>query len=307
MKALRKADGAVEVVEVPLLPPGPGEVLVRVAIAGLCRTDVYVARGRLPAADPVVLGHEFAGTVAEVGEGARARVGERVAVLPLLPCRRCPLCLAGDTINCPRRRMLGVDRDGAFAQYVTVPAELVYPVPESLPFPHAAYAEPLAAALGVLRAGLRPGQRGLILGRNRFSVLVERVLKAHGFTALEVCELPRDDSMPAEGAYEFVVETGIGPTTLAAMIHAAAPGGTLVLRSRQPGPVALDLLPAVIKQLTLRAVGYGSFGRALGLLGEGAPDLEGLLGPAFPLAAHAEVFARDQTSESAKLFFDPWG
>jgi threonine dehydrogenase-like Zn-dependent dehydrogenase len=90
------------------------------------------------------------------------------------------------------------------------------------------------------------------------------------------------------------------------MLAAVRPHGTLVLRSRQPGTVALDLLAAVAKQVTIRAVNYGSFRRALGLLVEGALDLAGLLGPVFALEEHAEVFARAEASESAKLFFDPW-
>jgi L-iditol 2-dehydrogenase len=303
MKALRKVGPRLEVCCLPVPSPAPGDVLVRVAVAGLCRTDVYVARGTLPAADPVVLGHEFSGTVAALGAGVtRLHAGQRVAVLPLLPCQRCALCAEGDTINCPERLMLGIDRDGAFAQYVTVPAALVYPVPECLSFHQAAYAEPVAAALGVLQAGIQPRQRGLVLGSNRFSALLQRVLRAHGFDDVTV-----SGPSPEEGQYDFVVETGIGPDTLATMVRAARPRGTLVLRSRQPGPVAVDLLAAVSRQLTLRAVNYGSFRQALGLLVEGALDLDGLLGPAFALEAHAEVFARAEASESSKLFFDPWG
>ncbi len=299
MRALRKAGPDVGVCRLAVPAVGPGEALLRVAVAGLCRTDVHVARGRLAAADPVVLGHEFAGTIAAVGPGvAGLHVGGRVAVLPVLPCRRCAIC-ESDEINCPDRRMLGVDRDGAFAGFVAVPTALVYPIPEHVSFLQAACAEPIAAALGVLQAGIRPDQRGLVLGHNRFSVLIERVLRAHGFRDLAVGD-------PSPGAYEFVIETGLGPDTLAVMLAAVRPRGTLVLRSRQPGPAALDVLTAVARQVTIRAVNYGSFRRALGLLVERALDLDDLLGPVFALEEHAEVFARAEAGESVKLFFDPW-
>jgi L-iditol 2-dehydrogenase len=299
MKALRKSGPPLGVCQLAVPAAGPGEVLVRVAVAALCRTDVHVARGLVPAANPVVLGHEFAGTLAAVGAGVTGlRVGDRVAVVPVLPCRRCALC-ESDPINCPQRGMLGVDRDGAFAGFVAVPADLVCAIPDHLSFQHAACAEPVAAALAVLQADIQSGRRGLVLGRNRFSRLIEAVLHLHGFTDVTVGE-------PASGAYDFVVETGVGPVTLAAMLAAVRPRGTLVLRSRQPGTVALDLLTAVTKQVTLRAVNYGSFRRALVLLAEGALDLAELLGPVFALEQYADVFAQSEASESVKLFFDPW-
>src|SRR5947207_1873518 len=110
MKALRKVGPRAELCRVEVPQPGPSEVQVRVEAAGVCRTDVLVARGGLPSADPVTLGHEFSGVVTAVGDGVtNVRRGDRVAVLPLIPCGRCAVCEGGDSINCPRRRMLGVD------------------------------------------------------------------------------------------------------------------------------------------------------------------------------------------------------
>src|SRR5262249_41743613 len=153
-----------------------------------------VAHGKLPSAEPVVLGHEFAGVVTAVGAGVtNVRRDDRVAVLPLIPCGRCVLCARGDSINCPRREMLGVDRDGAFAAFVAVPAGLAHPLPATVPFTAAAYAEPIAAALGVLEAGLLPGWRGLVLGSNRFTLLLERLLRLHGFGDLVVGEQDAED------------------------------------------------------------------------------------------------------------------
>src|SRR5262245_47111814 len=102
--------------------PQDGEVVVRVVVAGICRTDLHVAQGRLAAADPVVLGHEFAGVVEEVGPGAGGvKPGDRVAVMPMLPCGLCAACSSGDELVCLEPTLLGVDRDGAFAELVAVP------------------------------------------------------------------------------------------------------------------------------------------------------------------------------------------
>jgi threonine dehydrogenase-like Zn-dependent dehydrogenase len=309
MNALVKEGPTLTVRRVPVPDlAGPADVRVRVALAGLCRTDVQVAAGELAAADPLILGHEFAGVVDRVGDAvAHVRPGQRVAVQPVLGCGSCPLCRAADEINCPRRTMLGLDRDGAFAEYVVVPGRLVVPLPDGVSLHAAAYAEPVAAALGVLTADLPPDQPGLVLGRTRFAVLVERLLRGHRFHQITLCDPASGDAEPEDSAFAFVIETGLARDTLPRMLRAVRPRGTLVLKSRQPGTVPLDVRAALLKQVTLRAVNYGPFRRAVGLLAEGALDLDGLLGPVYPLEDFARVFALARRSEAAKLFFDPSG
>ena len=214
------------------------DVVVRVALAGICRTDLYAARGQLGTVrDGLILGHEFAGTVDEVGADCGGlRPGDRVAVFPFVPCGDCVNCAEGRERNCLRRSMLGVDRDGAFAAYVAVPARCVYRLPARLSLRVAAYAEPVAAALAVLDAGLRPDQRGLILGRNRFAVLIERVLRAHGFGQVRLSDPVGGDDRPSAHAFDFAVETGATAEALAEAVRVTRPLGTVVLRSRQPWP-----------------------------------------------------------------------
>src|SRR5262249_31778640 len=127
MRAIFKQGRSVQMSWVPVPEPGPKDVLVRVEVAGGCRTDGHVAQGKLPCADPLILGHEFAGVVASVGPEVHGFVpGDRVTAMPAIPCDSCPRCATGMAECCARPQFLGVGRHGAFAEYVAVPAQVVY-------------------------------------------------------------------------------------------------------------------------------------------------------------------------------------
>jgi L-iditol 2-dehydrogenase len=306
MKAIVKRGREVSLAEVPCPCPGPGEILVRVAVAGLCRTDLAVAAGKVPCPDPLLLGHEFSGWIAELGSGVQGwRPGERVAIMPIVPCEACANCQAGRGLSCLRRCMLGLDRDGAFAEFVSVPTSCVYRLPGGVSLLAGAYAEPVAAALGVLNADLHPQQKGLIYGTNRFSRLIASILRARGFADLTLHTPETGSSALAEDAYDFLIETKASSCVLAELIRAARPGATIVLRSRDPQPVSLNLLDALPKELTFRAVHYGPFPTAIALLAEGRLDLTELLGPLYPLDAWEQAFTRAQDSEAVKVFLSP--
>jgi L-iditol 2-dehydrogenase len=305
MKALVKDRSRVALRDVPVPDlRNADDVLVRVVTAGVCRTDLYVAQGRIPVSEPRILGHEFSAVVEASGPAVpNLRRGERVAVVPLIPCRICANCTGGDAINCLRRTMLGVERDGAFAEFVIIPARCIYPLPGGLSFLAGAYAEPVAAALAVLNAGIRPEQTGLVLGHNRFATLVQRLLETHGFGQVTLHDPAGGAAQLPADHFDFVIETAVSTETLQEIMRVARPRGTVVLKSRLPGLVGLDLTAAIAKELTLRAVQYGPFSRAIALLAEGRLDLDGLLGPAYPLDDYEQVFAQAAHSEACKLFF----
>jgi threonine dehydrogenase-like Zn-dependent dehydrogenase len=258
-------------------------VLVRVAFAGVCRTDVYAADGRLSVDTPRVLGHELSGVVEE-GEP----LGAHVTVVPALPCARCAWA---DPPRCAEPAMLGLERDGAFAEYVVVPRQAVLEVPPSLPLQRAAYVEPVAAALAVLKTPIAKDERGLVMGKSRIAELTRRVLAAHGFANVMA---------EGDGPFDFVVETG---EPLASAIARARPGGRVILKSRPFEPVPLDLARAVAKEITLHGASYGSFRAAIALLERLSVD--DLFEPPAPLDDYARVFARARREESKKLFFAP--
>lgn len=139
MKAARfyGADQPLKIEDVPQPHPGPGEVLLAVKAAGLCGTDLHIAlEGTIPTAiQPITLGHEAAGVVAELGAGVTERkVGDRAAVFPNIACGECYACTSGREALCLKSRILGVQADGAFAEYLLVPARTLVRLPESIPF-----------------------------------------------------------------------------------------------------------------------------------------------------------------------------
>lgn len=278
--------------------PGPGEARVRVLLAGICRTDLHAADGLLGVIEGRVLGHELVGEIESAAEGCPFRPGTRVTATPLLPCGVCEGCEAGRP--CLRPHMLGVDRDGAFAERVLLPWRALHEVPAPLSARRAAYTEPMAASLAVLKAPIDPSQRGLLLGKNRIAELTRRVLEARGFRRLT--QLAQGEEVPRD-AFDFAIETAATAETLDALLRAVRPGGCVVLKSRPPAPVPLDVALAVRRDLRLCAVGYGSFAEALRLLGE--LPVDDLLGEVFPLERFAEAFAKARGSESAKLFLAP--
>ncbi len=283
--------------------PGPGEVVLRAAFAGLCRTDLRVADGEVAVVDGRVLGHEVAGVVAAVGAGVEGlAVGDPAAVDPRLPCGRCPVCMSqGTGLGCQDPSFLGVDRDGAFAGHVAVPAAAIVPVPAGMDLRLAAYVEPVAATLAIVEAGLPRAGVGVVAGRGRIAELALLVLRVHGFE-----RVTRVDPEALGGAadLDFAIEAAADGALVPALLARLRPRGTLVVKSRALGRVAIDLGQVVAREARIVGASYGSFAEAARLLASGRLDPTPLFGPARALSEHAAVFAEARAGEAQKLFFD---
>ncbi len=303
MRAIVKQGSSVRLCQVPVPEPGPGEVLIRVEVAGVCRTDIYVAQGKLAGADPLILGHEFAGVVVASGLNVhKFACGDRVAVMPVIPCGVCLQCGRGRPECCPHHQFVGVGRHGAFAEYIAVPARVVHHLPQSLSFWEGAYTEPVCAALAVLKSGIQPTERGLIYGDNRIAELTSRVLSTAGFPAVEIYRM--DLSVPLEtDAYDFVIETQPSLPAFDEMIRVLRPGGRIVLKSRPAAPVPIDLAAAVRKELLFESVSYGTFSESLDFLAR--HDMADLFGETRQLENFADVFAGEDTGQHLKRFLSP--
>ncbi len=275
--------------------PGPGELVVALGAAGICRTDLFAARGRLPVRAGRVLGHEAAGTV--VG-GDPARLGQRVVLIPTQPCGRCARCArpGARPWSCVAPAFFGLDVDGVFADRFVAPAHLLLPVPDSLGWREAAFVEPLAAAMAVLSALPEAGSIA-VHGDGRIARLTARVVEA---ATGRPCPILGVAPERERDRYAAVVETTTAD--LGAALDALEPGGLLIAKSRPATPAALDWRALVKKELRVQAVGYAPFEDAIAWLASRRVPVEDLFGPSFSLDSAAEAFARAEAGEDLKLF-----
>jgi len=284
VRALIREGGTVRLVEVPRPQRREDQALIRVIVVGICRTDLHVAAGKVPCADPITLGHELFGRVIDAG-AAGPLPGTPVTVNPAIG-----------------EGFLGVTHHGAFADEIVVPISNLHVLPELDPRA-GAYVEPVAAALAVpeaifdhaARAAVAgPAWRVGVAGDNRFAALVARVLEHEGFTVQPI------DGASSANQIDVGVETTGTAEELAMLVDAVVPGGLVILKSRNPAPVALPIGVIVAKRIAMLGVRYGSFERAIELVGE--LDLRALFGDTLPIERWEEAFARARAGEASKLF-----
>jgi alcohol dehydrogenase len=284
--------------------PPPGEALIQTRLAGICNTDLEIMRGYMGFKG--VLGHEFVGTVVRADD-APGLVGRRVVGEINAYCGRCPTCLQGDPTHCPRRTTLGIDRrDGVMGDYFTLPARLLYPIPDSLPDEWAVFAEPLAAACEIAeRNHIRPTDRVIVLGDGKLGLLVAQVLQLTGCDLLAVGRHPEKLGIlerrgirvqmageEVEPGADVVVEATGSVEGFAAARALVRPRGTLVLKSTFHGDVALNLSMVVVDEVTVTGSRCGPFLPALRLLAQRLVDVEALIQDTLPLEAGPAAFER---------------
>ncbi len=149
------------VIEAKQPTPGPDDVLIKVAAAGICGTDLHILHGEYEANYPLIPGHEFSGTVVAIGDNVtRFHVGDRVTADPNIPCNRCLACQRNEPNQCENLAAIGVTRNGGFAEYVVAPEGNVFSIGD-LSFPQAALIEPLACVVwGLKRVQAQAGDSG---------------------------------------------------------------------------------------------------------------------------------------------------
>ncbi|CAN5195664.1 zinc-dependent alcohol dehydrogenase family protein [soil metagenome] len=306
MKAILKdgADISVTSVSCPQLR-SPGDVIVQVMLAGLCRTDLYAAEGKLKTPQQLILGHEFAGVVSDA-ETDTFKAGDRVCVNPLLSCGICSHCHQGAHGACAKAEFIGIDRNGCFAGYIVVPEASIYPIPAAMPYLDAAYAEPVAASLAVLKANILPSEKGVIFGANRFSQLMQKILQLYGFNHVDLYDPVSQKGQLESSSYDYVIETAINTDLFAELVDIVKPGGKVILKSRNHEPLSFRMNEIIKKEPILHVVNYGSFQESLDLLAAGKLDVSGLVDGIYTLEKYAPVFAGSKESESLKPFFAPW-
>ena len=302
-----------ELADLPAPTPAPDEVLIRVAACGICGSDVHGYDGssgrRIP---PIVMGHEAAGVIAAVGSAVENfSSGDRVTFDSTVYCGECPNCRRGNVNLCDRRQVLGVScgdyrRAGAFAEFVAVPARILYRLPDNFPFAEAAMLEAVAVAIhGVNLAQLAPNSTALVVGAAACSkvfvtdVDTQRLALAKKLGATEI--LLSDDSLLArilertnnEGV-DVAIECVGRNETVAASIDATRKGGTVVLVGNIAPNVNLPLQKVVTRQIRLQGscASAGEYPQAIEWMASGKIQVKPLITAIAPLEEGPRWFER---------------
>jgi threonine dehydrogenase-like Zn-dependent dehydrogenase len=297
--------------DIPDPVPGPGEALVRVHLAGICRTDIEITRGYLGFRGTP--GHEWVGQV--VAAPDPAFVGARVVGEINLACGTCPTCRADLGRHCPTRRVLGiVGADGALADLIAIPATNLHRVPDHVPDLEAVFTEPLAAAHEILdQVPAVAGARVVVLGDGKLGLLVAQVLQSAGAKVLLAGrhdeKLSRARALgvrtgePEPGA-DMVVDATGAPDGLRSALALVRPRGTVVLKTTIAGEHGLDLAAAVINEVTLVGSRCGRFAPALEALAAGRISVAPLVDAVYPLDDAPDAFRRATMAGTLKVLVD---
>jgi 2-desacetyl-2-hydroxyethyl bacteriochlorophyllide A dehydrogenase len=308
---------------------GPGEVLVETSHTGICGTDLHIYRGefRERVSYPAIIGHEFGGTIREVGKDVQGlRAGDPVVVDPIISCHACPACLSGHLNVCRSLKLLGIELSGGFGQYVAAPSNRVYRLPHDFPMAHAPMVEMYSLGCHILKRGqVQPGESVVILGAGKLGLSVLDVLCHSANPALTMVtdlqpfrlEIARKVGVdyafdissqdPVERILELTQGSGVDcvieavghyhliegqEAPLAQAVKMVRPGGRIVTTGLGDQLSAVAFKTLVLKEARIigSRVTLGEFPRAIRLLAKGLLHPELLITHQMPLHEIATAF-----------------
>lgn len=334
--------GAVALEEVPQAPtPGPGEVRLQVGGVSVCGSDVHQYRNTQswPVRVPVILGHEFGGTVAAVGAGVTSfREGDRVVCETAARiCGDCVYCRSGEYNLCPKRLGFGYGLNGAMAEQVTVPARCLHHIPDQLPFWKAALTEPCCVAYNAVcrRSQIQAGDAVVVLGPGPIGLLCLVMARLGGAGRVIMAGLSRDAARLATalelGATEvwnleegtladrlaglgdgfganLVVDASGASAALKTALEMVRPDGQITKVGWGPQPLNFSIDPLVQKAVTLRGSFSHNFGiweRVIELMGSGQLDVSPVVSKVSALSGWQECFDAMHDGRMIKAVLDP--
>lgn len=314
MKALRFIGGELRLADIGR-PAVDGEALVRVTMSGICNTDVEIVRGY--AGFEGTIGHEFVGVVEE-SAGKAELVGKRVVGEINAGCGYCERCQKGDPRHCPTRTVLGIKgRDGAHAEYLTLPQRNLIEVPIGLPDEQAVFAEPLAAAYGITeQVEVGPETSVAVIGDGKLGLLCAFVMSLRTKNLIivgkheEKLELAESRDIEAvwlptigkfEPVFDVVIEASGSESGFATALDMVKPRGKIVLKSTFSGKPQWEAWRVVVDEITIVGSRCGQFEPALKLLADGKIDLSDMISAKMPLSRGVEAMAEAQKKGVMKV------
>jgi len=304
--------------------PGPvmkkNEALIRVLYAGICSTDLEIFKGYMRFVG--IPGHEFVGAV-EKGPGQW--LGKRVTGEINLACGKCRYCQSGRARHCPQRTVLGISKkNGAFAEYLTLPVANLHQVPDTVSDLDAVLVEPLAAALRILdQVEIRRNQKVLVLGDGKLGQLIARAVRLKTRNLLMVGKHPKKLALaknlgiktalaqnclkiPASHKAEIVIEATGNPQGLEQAMELCRPEGTMVLKSTFHQAAKLNLARIVVDEIKIFGSRCGDFEKALSLLSRRKIRTRDIISGIYPLDEFSSAFHKSISRDSLKVVFKCW-
>ncbi len=292
----------------PIAPAG--EVTVRVLKAGICETDLQLVKGYMGFNG--ILGHEFVG-IAEEGKFAGCRVVGEINC----PCNECATCRAGRPRHCPHRSVVGIlNRNGAFADRLSIPEDCLHLVPDHVPNQFAVFVEPVAAACRILEQQLvQRTESVLILGAGRLGNLCAQVLKPlcgellvvgkHAWKLSRIAECAIDSEelnvFQPRAAWDVVIDCTGSPSGMETALQCVRPCGVIILKTTIASEQSLHLAPIVIDETRIVGSRCGPFEPALELIAEEQLQLAPLISATYDIEAAVEAFQVSVRSDVLKV------
>lgn len=297
--------------------PQKGEALIKVTLAGICNTDYEITKGYMGYNG--ILGHEFIGTVEEINDEDKSLLGKRVTAEISYGCNNpeCEWCAVKNYRHCPDRHTLGIWRkDGCFAEYVTMPLNVLFEIPENVEDEQAVFVEPLAAACEITeQLHIQPIQRVVVLGDGKLGLTTALTLSAQGLDVtligkhqnkLDIAknqgvktQLLQDTKI--ENIYDVVVEATGSVSGFETSLSLVKPRGVLVLKSTIATGKELNLAPIVINEITVLGSRCGQFPPALNLLAKNRIDFKPFISAVYSIDDAIEAFEANKSKETLKV------
>lgn len=316
MKAVVLKGSNVRVEERPVPVPVKGEALIKIAKAGICNTDLELVKGYMNFDG--ILGHEFVGRVVEAPE--KEWIGNRVVGEINIPCGQCETCRGGDPRHCPSRKVLGIhQKDGVFAEFVTLPLENLHVLPSLISDIDAVFIEPLAAAIAILDH-ICPDHNNdvLILGDGKLGLFAAQVMQTRSPNVYCVGHHPRKLALVEKGGirtakdagvwdrkFDFIIEATGNPKGIEEALSFIKPKGKIVAKSTFCEQVKIDISALVVNEIQLVGSRCGSFVKALEFLEKESLDLAGMVDADFPLTDAQSAFEKAKMPEVIKVLLTP--
>ena len=317
MKAIVYNNGLKLDTNYPKPEPKTGEALIRVTLAGICNTDYEITKGYMGYVG--VLGHEFVGIVEDVNSEDKSLVGKRVVAEISWGCDdpNCEWCAVKDYRHCPNRHTIGIWRkDGCMAEYITLPTNILFEVPENVTDEQAVFVEPLAAACEITeQLQIEPMKKVLVLGDGKLGLTTALTLNAHNLDVLLVGKHQNKlDIAAAQGVktallqnftiekkYDVVVEATGTASGFETSMALTKPRGVLVLKSTVASGKELNLAPIVIDEITVLGSRCGQFPPALRLLKNKRIDFTSFISKTYTIDEALEAFEANKAKDTLKI------